>query len=436
MMLAQRGLRVCLLDRASFPSDTPSTHVIQPCGAAILRRLGLLERVLDAGAVTLERFTLVADDARIDADADTDEVGAEGLCIRRVTLDHILVQGAQEAGADVRTATAATNLLWDDGPGGRVVGVQTEGGPIRAQLVIGADGRRSSVARWVGAQDYHVAPAGRLFTWAYFEGVPNDRRLRLGRLGTTAFIACPTDGGLYLAGVCPPIAEREAFLADRERSFVDGLAGWPELRDLVAGASRVGPIWAVGNWHGYYREAAGLGWALLGDAGQFKDPTPAQGIADALRHGEKLADAIVSGLGADDLDGAVHSWWRWRDEDAWEMHWFAADLGAARSSLLATQIIHDLSKDRDAALQLLRLLNHELTPSRLFDPRRLAAALAKAMCGHPNRLGAIASEARSELRNDLSRRRARKRESVRTRSHRPQAAHPHAAVPGPAAVPP
>src|ERR1700730_7150674 len=67
-MLARRGLRVCLLDRARFPSDTLSTHVIQPCGVAILDRLGVLQAVLRAGAVPLTAFTLVADDARRDAE--------------------------------------------------------------------------------------------------------------------------------------------------------------------------------------------------------------------------------------------------------------------------------------------------------------------------------------------------------------------------------
>ena len=49
-MLARRGLKVCVLDRARFPSETPSTHMIQPCGAGVLDELGVLDTLMSAGA--------------------------------------------------------------------------------------------------------------------------------------------------------------------------------------------------------------------------------------------------------------------------------------------------------------------------------------------------------------------------------------------------
>src|SRR5438105_4580410 len=144
-MLARRGLRVCLIDRARFPSESLSTHVIQPCGVALLERLGVLEAILAAGAARLTRFTLVSVDARIDAELDRDahEYGAPGLCIRRVTLDELLVNAARSAGADVRTGVRATSLIEDEG---RIVGLETDRGPLTAHVVVGADGRRSTVA--------------------------------------------------------------------------------------------------------------------------------------------------------------------------------------------------------------------------------------------------------------------------------------------------
>src|SRR5947208_9519639 len=193
-LLAGRGLRVCVVDGALFPSETLSTHVIQPCGVAALRRLGVLDSLLAAGAVPLTRFTLVAGDARIDADLEdeAEAFGAPGLCVRRVTLDELLVRAAAAAGAEVRTGEKVCSLLQDNG---RVEGVETARGALRARLVVGADGRRSTVAALVGAGEYHVAPPGRLFAWAYFEGVTDpEPRLRLGRLGALAFLASPTDG--------------------------------------------------------------------------------------------------------------------------------------------------------------------------------------------------------------------------------------------------
>jgi 2-polyprenyl-6-methoxyphenol hydroxylase-like FAD-dependent oxidoreductase len=415
MMLARRGLQVCLLDRARFPSDTLSTHVIQPCGVAILRGLGVLDAVLGAQAASLTRLTLVDEDARIDAEYDADAFGAPGLCVRRVTLDHLLVQAAASAGADVRTGTKVSGLVEQDG---RVVGVETEHqGRLYAPLVVGADGRRSTVAAHVGAREYHVAPPGRLFAWAYFEGVANtDGRLRLGRLRDLAFLASPTDSGLYMAGVCPPMAAKDTFLADRERNFTSGLASWPELGDLLAGARRIGPIRVMGNWHGYFREAAGPGWALLGDAGHFKDPTPAQGIADALRHAERLTAAVVAGLGGKAIARELGRWWRWRDDDAYAMHWFATDIGAGTSPLLGTQLIRDVARDKQATEQLLRMLNHDIPPSHLFPPRRLGKALAHAARDRPREIPAMTKELASTVRDEV-RRSSQRRTATRRRRH-------------------
>lgn len=411
-LLARRGLQVCLIDKAEFPSETLSTHVIQPSGVAILDRLGVLDTVLAAGAVSLTHFTFAASGARIDATIDAGMLGAPSLSIRRISLDHLLVEAAAAAGAEVRTGTRAKGLLWDDG---RVVGVETGQGPLRARLVIGADGCRSTVAGLVGAAEYHVSPPTRMFAWAYFEGVDEaEARLRLGSLGELNYVAAPTDGGLFMATVCPPLVGKDAFLADRERNFMAGLAAWPELGDLVAGANRVGSIRVMTKWHGYFREAAGPGWALLGDAGHFKDPSPAQGIADALRQAEHLADAVEAGLGgAADIDEALRRWWRWRDEDGYEMHWFAADMGAAGSSPLAAQFTRDMAADEEAIERLLRVINHESPPSQLFTPRRLVRAAARAVRRRPEQIPAMAREVATELRNEVRRSRQRRAHRLR-----------------------
>ncbi len=414
-MLARRGLRVCLLDRSRFPSETLSTHVIQPCGVAILGRLGVLDAIWAAGAVPLTRFTLVSNRARISASIDAGVFGAPALCLRRVALDHLLVEAAAAAGAEVRTETPVNGLLWE---GNRVAGVETAAGPLHARLVVGADGRGSTVAGAVGAGEYYVAPPARMFAWAYFEGAAEaDGHLRLGSLGELTYVAGPTDAGLYMAAVCPPLTAKDAFLADRERSFMAGIAAWPELAELLDGANRVGPIRVMANWHGYFREAAGPGWALLGDAGTFKDPSPAQGIADALRHAEHLADAVEAGLGgAAGIDGELRRWWRWRDEDGYEMHWFATDMGrAGPSPPLASQFTRDIAADEEATAQLLQVLNHDIPPSRLFTPRHLAKAGVRAVRADPGQIPAIAREAAAELQNEIRRsgERRRRRRALR-----------------------
>jgi len=164
-MPARRGHSVCLLDRAQFPSETPSTHIIQPCSVEMLERFGVLDAVLAAGTARVEGVTLVNDDIRIDT------AGEE------VTRQY----------ADVRTGTRVMGLLRENG---RVAGVETMTGPIAARLVVGADGRHSTVASAVGAAEYHVSAPRRMPAWAYFEGVPDHHgRALLGRMGDLAYLS-------------------------------------------------------------------------------------------------------------------------------------------------------------------------------------------------------------------------------------------------------
>jgi 2-polyprenyl-6-methoxyphenol hydroxylase-like FAD-dependent oxidoreductase len=271
--------------------------------------------------------------------------------------------------------------------GERTIGVETDRGHIKARLVVGADGRQSSVAENVGAQEYLTTPSGRMPAWAYFEGVTDrEGRLRLARLGEHGYLASPTDAGLYMV----TIATGTGLRADRDAAFSAGIAGWPELADLLTGARRVGPIRVMTRWHGYFRQAAGPGWVLVGDAGHFKDFTPAQGIADALRQAERLAEMLPVDL-ADGraVDAATRRWWRWRDRDAHPMYWFATDMGApGPSTPLVTEMLRDIAGDPGATQTLLRVLNHDVSPQRLMTPRRLGVACTRALRRRPGATGA------------------------------------------------
>ena len=177
------------------------------------------------------------------------------------------------------------------------------------------------------------------------------------------------------------------------------------MAGLLASVRRVGPIRVLADWHGFLREAAGPGRVLLGDAGHFKDPTPAQGISDALRQAERLAEVIAQSGGGDGaaLDDALRSWWRWRDEDAHEMSGFASDIGSDDSSLLSHELLSRLGSESDGGEQLLRVLNHELLPSQLFTLRRVGGAVAGIVRRRPRRSPALAAELASELRKEARR---------------------------------
>lgn len=408
-MLARQGLSVCLVDRTHFPSETPSTHVIQSCGVEVLDRLGMLDTILAAGAVPLDRGTLMIDDAvRIESTLYPTVFTHPALCVRRVTLDALLVEAAVSAGADVRTGLRVSGLTVEDG---RVTGLETTGGePIQARLVVGADGRHSTVASLVGASEYHVTSPGRMFAWAYFEGAADrEGRIRLGRQGKLAFVAAPTDGDLYMAAVVVDMADQAEFHADRDANFAAGIRAWPELADVIAGGRRVGPIRVVTNWHGYFRQSAGPGWALVGDAGHFKDPSPAQGISDAFRQADQLALAIEDGLGNTSPDAALQRWWRWRDDDAYEMYWFAHDMGAPGvSSPLITHVLRDIAPDPDARQLLFHVINHEVRPSQLLTTSRSARAAARALRARPGHIVATLNEIVTAARENTRRARQRR----------------------------
>lgn len=414
-LLARAGLRACVLDRASFPSDTPSTHGIQPAGVAVLERMGVVDSLLQVSEPVL-RGTLLLEDVRIEVSDLLGVVGAPMLNVRRITLDAILLEAAARAGAEVRTRTTVTGTIEREG---RVVGVETTGGALRAPLVVGADGARSTVARLVGAAEYLRTPPGRAFLWSYFEGVEADaNRVWLGSIANHGFLASPTDAGLFMAAVTPSIERRQELRGDREGAYAAGLKHWPELEGIVASGTRAAPVQMMSRWHGFFRESAGPGWVLAGDAGHFKDPTPGQGISDALRQAVELARAIELALGGGaDPDAVLGEWWAWRDRDAWEMYWFAHDMGApGTAGLLELEVMRRIAAEPRLIADLVRVLNHDLPPSGLFSPSLALGALGPALLKSPGRRLQLLGEAGTLAGIQL--RRARRRLALRL-GHRP-----------------
>lgn len=406
-MLARDGLRVCLVDKDRFPSDTLSTHGIQPTGIQVLERLGVLDSLLKL-APPIVRLRMVFDDASVPVDFVA-ITGGPGLGVRRIALDEILVNAAAEAGAEVRTQTAVTGLVT---AAGRVAGVSTTAGELRAPLVVGADGTRSTVARMVGAREYNQTPNGRVFMWTYYEADPTGGEMWIGKIDDHTYLGLPTDGGLTLVGVCPSIGRRDEVRADREGVYEAGLRAWPELHAGVEGARREGPVRTMANLNGFFRPSAGPGWALVGDAGHFKDPTPGQGIADALRQSEKLAAAIERALGDGygNADEILREWWRWRDRDAWEMYWLAQDMGAAGPTPpLRREAQRRIAADPELAMAMVRILNHDLRPSEAFTLTFSLATLAQALRHGRGDRRAIVREAGTAAADELRQRRMARR---------------------------
>ena len=331
LLLARQGLRVLVVDRATFPSDTLSTHQVQLPGIARLERWGLLDRLIAAGTPATRRVTFDTGDVVLDGRYPSFE-GVDALYSpRRRVLDAILVEAAREAGAEVREGATVEDLVWDDGT---VVGVrvrssgQAEGIVERARLVVGADGRHSFVAEAVRAPILREDAPRSLAYYTYWEGVPVDGGAMASRKDR-AIGVWPTNDGLVMTYVAAPVAEFAAFRADIEGHAMRAFDLVGDLGARIRAGRRAERWYGTADLTSRIRRPFGPGWALAGDAGLVMDPITGQGIGHALRDGELLADAIVDGLGGTrPMADALAAYASERDRRTSPMYDFTLELAA------------------------------------------------------------------------------------------------------------
>jgi flavin-dependent dehydrogenase len=212
---------------------------------------------------------------------------------RRTVLDPILVDAAAAAGADVRYGVSVTDVRRDGT--GRVVGIvgRDAGRPVAvdARLVIGADGLRSTVAERVGAPTEHHGAGAAAVVYGYWTGVPTDGYEWIFRAGACAGLI-PTNDGLS----CVFTGATPARIGRGDRAVLEAVLrdASPDAADRVAAGVGPAGIHTFTGRPGYLRRAWGPGWALVGDAGYWKDPLSAHGLTDALRDAELLARAVMS----------------------------------------------------------------------------------------------------------------------------------------------
>ena len=292
MLLARKGYRVLVVDRASFPSDTLSTHVIHAPGVAALRRWGLLDQVTASGCPPIETYSFDFGPFVIAGTPHPDDGMSTAYAPRRTVLDKILVDAAAQAGAEVRERFTVEDIVVEDGI---VVGIRghDEGRTSvveRARVVIGADGHNSRVARAVRPEQYNEKPVLENAFYTYWSGLPVDGFNTLIR-GDRGFAAIPTNDGLTLVLVGCPAAQASAFKADVESNYLKALEREPEFADRIRQATRE-ERFAGGGVPNFFRKPFGSGWALVGDAGYTRDPITAQGITDAFHDAELCATAV------------------------------------------------------------------------------------------------------------------------------------------------
>lgn len=329
LLLARKGLKVAMVDRTRFPSDTMSGHFIHPAGISCLRRWGVLERLAATDTPAQARMSFDFGPVVLSA---TPTAAADGTSVayapRRWIFDPLLAEAAVAAGADLQQGVSVESMIL---AGDRVAGIKGRNRDgqrvdLPARLVVGADGKRSRIAAALAAESYECRPATACVYYSYWQDFPAPHTHLFSRAGRFIVVA-PTNGGLTFIGVLWPVAEFHAVRADLDQRFHAALREIPWIAERLADARRVERYVGTTDTDGFFRKPWGRGWALLGDAGYHRDPITAQGMTDAFQHAELLAESIEEGLGGrQPLDAALARYQARRDESVRPMYDLTCDL--------------------------------------------------------------------------------------------------------------
>lgn len=297
MLLARGGCKVLMVDRARAGSDTLSTHALMRGGVLQLHRWGLLEAIAAAGTPAVQTVVFDYPDERVPIRIKPSPGVTALYAPRRTVLDRVIADGAREAGAEIRFGATVTDLL-RDGP--TVTGVVGRNGTTtfraRADLVVGADGIHSAIARLVDAPTTRAGSSANAMIYGYWAGVETAGyewfyRPRF----ATGVIPTNDDHTLAFSAIAPD-RFRAAATGDLESAFRDALEEHaPELLERIDGGARVERLRGFKGEAGFMRRPWGPGWALVGDAAYYKDPITVHGITDALRDAELLSRAVLDG---------------------------------------------------------------------------------------------------------------------------------------------
>ena len=297
MLLARKGRRVLIVDKSRFPSDTVSTHVIWHAGLARAKKWGLLDRIVALGAPPIRTVRLDVGPFEIAGNPPPLDGIDFAMAPRRTVLDQVLVDAAREAGAEIREEFYVSEVVVENG---RVTGVRgrAAGGAEtfeRARLVVGADGTRSLVAQAVKAPKYHeVASTGGAY-YTYWRGGPEVRAFETCVQPSMGGALLPTNDGL----ACLVVGWRDGVLpagTKPEEGYREVMSRIRRFAEFLKQGEIVEPLNGRREFPGFFRQSWGEGWALAGDAGYHKHPLSAQGISDAFRDADWLAEAIEEGL--------------------------------------------------------------------------------------------------------------------------------------------
>ena len=371
MLLARKGYDVLVVDKATFPSDTMSSHLVHAPGVAALRRWGLLDNLVATGCPPIETYAVDFGPIRLAGTPKPSDGSSTAYCPRRTVLDALLVDAAVDAGAEVREHFTVDEVLIEDG---HVTGIRGRGADGRsvtehARIVIGADGKGSLVAKAVDAKRYNERPTFEALYYTYFSDLEVDG-IELYVRPERAWGAIPTHDGLTCVIVGWPRAEFEANRSDVEGNFFKALELGPAFAERVRDAQREARFVGTGDLPNFYREPYGPGWALVGDAGYHKDPCTAQGISDAFRDAELCVRALDEAWSSGrDLGEAMADYQHTRDESTLPLYDFTCQLAALEPPPPELQeLLGAVHGNQDAMDAFVSMLAGTVSPAEFFAP--------------------------------------------------------------------
>lgn len=391
-LLAEQGARVLLLDRANFPATTVSCPIFFGNSLAVLDRIGVLDAVEAIGAPKIRYYGSRTPEFDLVARLPESKGFDYAYSIRRDVLDSVILdQVKQRPNMTLREGFSVSSLVQSQG---RVVGVRgrQHGGPVETifgNAVIGADGKRSVVARMVDAPTYDRISGQTAIYYAYYRDfaplhepsavVYADPRTQ------RAALVFDADAGLTVISVGVAAADFETARKDPEATLERLWRDIPELAERGRNASRATPVMGQAPMDSYYRQSYGAGWALVGDAGMYLDPITGQGINNALRSAELFADAWAKTRRRSSWLNAMAEYQRQRDaatrpffnltamgtqmqEAAWMV-----DIGLD----FGTPILKAIARQPEAASQYIGMFNGATPVAAFLNPLNIAQIVVR-----------------------------------------------------------
>ncbi len=369
MLLGRAGARVALVEKQPDPAAFKRicSHFVQASAVPTLERLGLLEPIIEAGGVR-SRIRAWTRWGVIEAPP---ERAGYAVNLRREVLDPLVRQAAAETpGVELMLGHAATGMLRSGEVFDGVVvrdreGTETE---LRAQLVVGADGRDSQIAKLTKVKE-KVLPHNRIAYGGYYEGpMPEGAPDGTIWFGDPQFAAAfPTDRDQVFYVAMPTKDRLPEFKRDSERALVDFVADFPDPPPIRS-ARLVGDVLGKIEMPNRVRALTAPGLAMIGDAALATDPLFGIGCGWAFQSGEWLADAVSPALaGTEPLEDGLKRYRRRHAKQLRGHAFFIHDYATGRRLNPAERFMFSAAaQDEKTAIPFDAYATRQIGPARMF----------------------------------------------------------------------